>query len=89
MTRKKKILKIIKWSKEDLSILSDVYTKIEISIEEMMMIFPGRTRNAIWLKANRIGIKRPNLIEILSQRGETDKIKCKVITPIHDPYTDY
>jgi len=77
------------WTSEDLDILRKVYIKIEISIEEMMMIFPGRTRNAIWLKANELGIRRPNLIEALSQRGEIDDIQCKVITSIHDPYTNY
>jgi len=47
------------WGKGELEKLSKLYDDNKATIEEMMLQLPGRTENAIRLKASRLGLARP------------------------------
>ena len=47
------------WSQEELQKLKDLYSRPDKTIEEIVSQLPGRTQNAIRLKANRLGLHRP------------------------------
>jgi len=47
------------WSQEELKKLKELYPHPDKTIEEIASQLPGRTQNAIRLKANRLGLIRP------------------------------
>jgi hypothetical protein len=47
------------WSQEELKKLKELYPRPDKTIEEIDSQLPGRTKNAIRLKASRLGLIRP------------------------------
>jgi hypothetical protein len=47
------------WSQEELKKLRELYPRSDKTIEEIVSQLPGRTQNAIRLKASRLGLIRP------------------------------
>jgi hypothetical protein len=47
------------WSQEELKKLKELYPRPDKTIEEIVSQLPGRTQNAIRLKASRLGLTRP------------------------------
>jgi hypothetical protein len=47
------------WSKEELKTLEELYDHADKTLEEIASHLPRRTRNAITLKASRLGLYRP------------------------------
>jgi hypothetical protein len=47
------------WSQEELKKLGELYPCNDKTIEEIVSQLPGRTQNAIRLKASRLGLNRP------------------------------
>jgi hypothetical protein len=47
------------WSQEELKKLRELYPRSDKTIEEIVSQLPGRTQNAIRLKASRLSLIRP------------------------------
>jgi hypothetical protein len=47
------------WSQEEIRKLGEFYPRPDKTIEEIASQLPGRTQNAIRLKASRLGLIRP------------------------------
>ena len=47
------------WSQQEIHKLNELYSRPDKTIEEIDSHLPGRTQNAIRLKANRLGLIRP------------------------------
>ena len=47
------------WTREEIDKLRFYYTKTAYLMEDIAEVLPNRTVNAIYLKANRLGLKRP------------------------------
>ena len=47
------------WTKDEIQILKNNYSNLYI--EDLMNLLPGRTQNSIFLKANKLGLKRKNI----------------------------
>jgi hypothetical protein len=62
MKKYKRYHKDDEWSQEELKKLRELYPRLDKTIGEIASEFPGRTRNAVLLKANRLGLIRPILI---------------------------
>jgi len=52
------------WTKEEIAILKDLYQSSDYLIEEISEALPGRSENAIRIKAHRLGFERPPQIQL-------------------------
>jgi len=75
----------MKWTNEEIKLLEELYSS-ELTIEEIAEYFPGRSINAIRLKASRMGFKRPvTLLTIQYSNGllyDPEKNTIRVLKPI-------
>lgn len=53
-----------RWSSEEIKLLTTIYQSSEYTIGEIMEALPSRSEWSIRLKASRLGIKRPEPIQI-------------------------
>ena len=61
-------LPITPWSREDTEKLRALYLDSDTVMSEIKQCFPDRSENAIYLKANRLGIQRP-ILELTIREG--------------------
>ena len=54
------------WTEEEKGRLKSLYS-CETEFEEIVVALPGRTLNAIRMKASRLGLRRPIVLELPSQ----------------------
>jgi len=66
-------LKPKEWTDEEVRKLRELYSS-NLPFEEVARNFPGRTKNAIRLKASRLGIRRPYAAQVV----QVNPIKVKV-----------
>ena len=75
----------MKWTEKEIQILKELYTS-ELTIEEIMQYLPRRSKNAIRLKASRMGFKRPvSLLNISYSEGllyDPEHNTIRVLKPI-------